>query len=373
MPVIQKTAPIDQLFHEVENKIIVNRLRLQDIEFLKNAIRTEYADTISLVPSCLCGQLQGGYLKGEICPRCNSPVKEKFTELKPVVWYEKLADDLPFLSPYLWASINLVMGKTDSLRWLADTTYNPGEQQPYLYVIKDIIGGRGYRNVINNLDTILNYLKGHSKFKKPDKQLQLDILLDIVTNHKDKIFSNYLPALNNDLFVIEKNNKDIYTSEILGSAYDVAIMVLTVINNPRTTDKRREITTAKVIAKTAELAANYIRDNFAGKTKLIRKHIYGTRAHFTARAVITSISGKHDYNELHVPWSVAVPLFRPHLLNKLIKRGYNYRDAHDKILAASTTVDMEIKEVLDELIQESPYTTVSGKKGIPVLFHRNQI
>jgi hypothetical protein len=365
MPVVQTLSPIDQLFYETENKIIINDLKLHDADTLRNALYVQYQDKIDMVPSCTCGYLKGAYLKGEICNRCGTPVTDKFTEVKPLVWIRKFREDLKFLSPYMWAFINNILGKADSLRWLADTTYNPGEQQSFLYTIKDFMGGRGYRNLIRNLIPILELVKGFSKFKKPEKQRDLDIAINLLKEHPEACFSNYIPMLNRNLFVKEISNKDVYTSAILGDVLDTSMLVLNTLNRPNVTEKRLEILTAKVIAKMAELFNKYARENLAGKTKLIRKHIYGTRAHFTSRAVITAITGKHHYQELHLPWVIAIPLFRPHILNKLVKRGYSYREASDKIFAASTTIDDEIYEILNELIKESPHM------GIPVLFHRN--
>ncbi|MFO5520891.1 hypothetical protein ACLBP3_30230, partial [Klebsiella pneumoniae] len=46
-------------------------------------------------------------------------------------------------------------------------------------------------------------------------------------------------------------------------------------------------------------------------------HMFGARLNATARAVITSISDPHDYDELHIPWGVGCQLLKYHLTNKL--------------------------------------------------------
>jgi len=365
MSVVLKLKNQSELFNEVKNKIIINDLNITDMKDLKEELFVKYSNELSLIPQCKCGRLKGNYLKNEYCEACSTYVEDRFNELKPFIWVYKLRDDLPFLSPYIWGTINLLMGKDDSLRWLADTTYNPPSVQSYLHTIASLIGGRGYLNVINNLDKILEFIKGYSKFKKPEKQLHIDELLKRIKSEKQNMFTDYLPLFNNNFFVVEKNNKDTYTSSVLGDIIDIAMMVITTVNNYKVTPKRQEITTAKIIAKISNLFQKYVKDNLAGKKKLVRKHIYGTRAHFTGRAVITAIAGKHEYDDLHLPWKVAIPLFRPHILNVLMKKGYTYRDASDKIFAASTTFDEEIYEIFNHFIQSHP----SG--GIPALFHRN--
>ena len=365
MAVVMTFKNMEDLFNETSNKIIINDLHIMDIKNLVDQLFITYENELSLVPQCKCGKLQGNYLKGEYCNACSTYVEDRFNELKPFIWVRQLKPDAPFLSPYIWGAMNMIMGKENAMGWLADTTYNPPSVQSFWHTIKAIIGGRGYYNVINNLDKILEFLKGYSKFKSPEKQLIIDTLLKKLKENKNEIFSQYLPLFNNNFFIIEKNNKDSYTSSILGDIINVATLTLNTVNAPKVTEKRLEITTAKIISLVSELFIKYVKENLSGKKKLIRKHIYGTRAHFTARAVITAISGKHEYDELHVPWSVAVPLFRPHIINLLIQKNYTYREASDKVFAASTTFDNEIYELLSSYIKDTP------EKGVPCLFHRN--
>ena len=365
MPIIKKFLPVNSLFHETGNKIIINDLPITSMSELVDQLFTQCENELSFIPKCKCGKLQGNYLKGEYCEACSTYVEDRFTELKPLFWIRQLHPSMPFLSPYVWGAFNILMGKENVMRWLSDTTYNPPKVQSYWHTLKAIIGGRGYLNVINNLDKILEFLKGYSKFKSTEKQLQIDKLLEKIREHRQSIFSEYLPLFNNNFFIVEKNNKDVYTSSLLGDIINVATLALNTIKAPRVTEKRLEITTAKIISNLAELFMKYVKENLAAKGGLVRKHVYGTRAHFTARAVITAIPGKHEYDELHIPWSIAVPLFRPHTINLLVKKGYSYREASDKIFAASTTFDEEIWELLMNYITNRP------DKGMPCLFHRN--
>ncbi len=365
MPIIQHFKDLDNLFLETENKIIINDLPIDSIEDLVNNTFVVYDKKLDMVPKCLCGELRGMYLKGEYCNKCGTKVMDRFRDLKPLFWIRKFKDDLPFLSPYVWGMFNQLMGKEDYMRWLTDTTYNPKQPPAFLHTIAAVIGGRGYKNVIENLELIIDVLKNNSKFNKPDKQLDLKILADLIKNHKSEIFSDYIPVLDKNFFIKEKVNKEIFTSDLLGDVNNIVTLAIITANKSKVTDKRYEITTAKIISYTSNLFNKYVRENLSGKKKLVRKHIYGARAHFTARAVITAISGKHQYDELHIPWIIAVELLRPHLINKLTKRGYNYRVASEKVFAAETTYDKEIDEIFQELIKESP------EGGIPVLFQRN--
>jgi hypothetical protein len=290
-----------------------------------------------------------------------------FDSVEPILWLEKFKDDLVFINPKFWADLSKTIStKLDGLRWLSDTTYNPPKIPPALLGLKEIIGGRSYLNVVNNLDKIIMFLKHNAYFKTLPKQVRLDALLKLVEEDRDKIFSNHLPLINKKLFVMETTNKGNYTSVLLSDIIDLALLGISTANDVGMTRKRIETNTAKVISKSAELFTNYLKDLVSKKGGLIRKNIYGTRAHFTFRCVVSAIGTDYDYDELHVPWSILTTTFRPHVINKLRKRGYNMKDASAKTFRATLIFDQEIADIGEELIKEAK------GKGIAVLANRNQ-
>ena len=109
----------------------------------------------------------------------------------------------------------------------------------------------------------------------------------------------------------------------------------------------------------------YFEDYLVRKEGIFRKHVYGARSHFTFRFVIVSVPGPHKKDEIHVPWVAGPTAFRPHLLNKLTRRGYTYKEANKILYRSVKKYDPLIAELLQELIDESPY------RGIPAIINRN--
>lgn len=367
MPTHYKLVSLDDMYNQAEDKIVVNRqISYMSVDFkeLEELIYTKYEDMISLIPQCSCGKTKGGWLLNKTCSYCGTKVKRTFDNIEPIFWIEKLRDDLPFLNPGFYMLLrDTVSKKVDFPRWISDTTYNPPRIPPLFYQIADYIGGRSYKNFINNIEKILIFLKNNSVFKSSlPKSERIHDLIEVYNHNKDVLFSDYLPIPNRRMFVMEINSKGKFPTTFVSDAVEITRFAI-VANNA--TDKRLEINTAKILAKITKLFDNYNKE-FGAKEGIIRKHIYGTRSHFTARAVITSLPTYYDYDEIHVPWIFGPTIFRPHLLNIFVNRlGMNYKEADKLLLEASTRYIPEVDEALQILIKECPF------KGIPVLIHRN--
>lgn len=80
----------------------------------------------------------------------------------------------------------------------------------------------------------------------------------------------------------------------------------------------------------------------------------GTKAHFTVRAVVRSITKPHDPDKIIFPYSASVIVFKLHIINKLFRRGYTAIDAEMKHFDAVLSFDQEIYDIMMELIAESP-------------------
>ena len=128
-------------------------------------------------------------------------------------------------------------------------------------------------------------------------------------------------------------------------------------------------TTAKAVCMLGKMPEFYVKTYLSKKTGIFRKHVYSARSPFTFRCVIVSCPGKHTYDELEVPWTTLVSVFRPHVLNKLMKTGkYSYKEASNKIYKAVKKYDPEIAAIGEELIAEGKSR---NGKGIACLSQRN--
>lgn len=359
MAISQRLINMDAYYRNTKgNKVILNDLdylNIDDIEHVNNMLMTVYdTDTITTIPSCECGASKGRYLLNKICSSCGSKVTDPQEQLEPVMWLKSLSGIKGFVNPHYWLMLRTILGKkADWLRWLCDTSYNPpGEIPNYVSGVKEMLGERSYNVFVNNIDNVLIYLSNQSKYRDVDSQTTIKILLDMYRNQNDRVLSTYLPIVNKKLFVMENTNKGKFTNLAVSDMIDL-IMLWVKASGENLTPRRASNVTASIISKMSALYKTYLDDYVARKEGIFRKHIYGARSHFTFRAVITSIPGPHQYDEIWVPWSIGVTAFRPHLLNKLIKLGYTYKNASALLFKSVKKHDDVIARLLDELITDS--------------------
>lgn len=376
MAITQKLLNLDAFFRSTHgDKIIVNDLNyfsVNDIEKLNKNLMTIYnnTDVISVKPSCDCGKTSGRYLIGKTCPHCGTNCMEPHEKVMPLLWLRTIDEENLFVNPIIWLMMKkLLSNRIDCMRYLCDVKYNPPIDIPsYVLNIRDQIlnGERVYSKTIRHLKEILTYLLGISKFKINNKQEEIILLLKLLEEHKDEVYSHYLPIVNKKLFVIENTTKGKYVNLTSSDIVDVVMNWIKLCSEDvNLTPKQISSTIAVVMSSLTSLYNDYFKDVIIGKPGMFRKHVYGTRSHFTFRCVIVSRPGEHAYDEVIVPWTIGVVVFRPHLLNKLTKLGYNYKDANKLLFKACKCWDPVISKLLDELIKESPH------RGIPITALRN--
>jgi hypothetical protein len=109
------------------------------------------------------------------------------------------------------------------------------------------------------------------------------------------------------------------------------------------------------------------------KAGFIRKHLLGARLYYSGRAVIVPIFDMHEYDEIYMPWLMAVQALKLEIVNVLMNRMHKTEPEaiaiHEKALAQ---FDPLVYEIMNTLIAECPCRTASGKKvGLPILMGRN--
>lgn len=379
MAVTQNLISLDAYHRSTPgDKIYVNDLSYfskKDDEIIDNALKTIYdhTDTLSTKPSCDCGKLTGRYLVGKYCNKCGTECKEFFDKTYPVLWLRSLDPRYRFLNPTFWLMVSSAIYKIktiDGLRWLCDSRYNPNllKLPDELYAIKDqILGGeRNYAKTMSKLPEILKFLALLPKNKNTAKRKLYEDLLEMYYKYQDVMFSEYLPIINKKLFVIETTSKGKYVNIISADTIDIVKTWEKICSSETYTEKALSNTTGAVVSKLANsYLAHYVKF-VVSKNGIFRKNIYGAKSHFAFRCVVVSIPGKHRFDEITAPWIVGLTTFRPHVLNKLVRRGYPYKQASRKIFNACNRYDPEIDEILEELIKETP-----GGMGIPVILQRN--
>lgn len=378
MGVMQKMLNMDEYYKTTTgDKIIANDLSVfsvNDMELIDNKLMTVYnnVDIISIKPSCDCGKVNGLFKVGILCNECSSTCREPFEKIQPVIWLKAIGEEYKFINPFFWLMISRLLGEqVDYLRYFSDTSYNPIEkvkipdyiQYIKVNILKDV---RTYPNLMANLTNILNYLLTNQKFKKPEKITEINLLLKMLQEQGPYAWSTYLPILNKRMFIKEKNNKGNFVLLVNTQSVNAVktwVRVCSDLNNM--SDRKKSNAMGIVMHSISTLFKEYFSKYLSRKSGIFRKNIYGARSHFTFRCVIVSITGKHKHDEVEAPWCVGVTAFRPHLINKLFKLGYNYKQASDMLFANVNSYNSILDKLLQELIAESKYP------GIPIITHRN--
>ena len=371
MPVFQALEDLGLMFNTLsESPIILNFLPNSteaDKEYLDRTITTSYTDDmISMLPSCPCGKTKGaahiGRTKGpenipETCIYCHKPIKSAFDDdVKPIVWFRRPEGVQQLLNPMVWNWLRHRFTKSgfSILQWLTDPDYRPKVKQP-LVIGKLIQMGykRNYNAFVENFDEILAFLFSLRDFKLKTAGT-FDALQECIRLDRDIIFSDYLPIPNKSFLVTENTNMGIFIDNVAMQAKDAILALASIDKDFYDQDPRvKQNRTARALNKLAEYHEKYIRDNLSPKPGQLRRHVYGTRVIFSFRHVITSIEGQHKYTDLHAPWSVGLTTFRPHVINKLMNRGFSLNGAIGLIMSKIDAYDPLLDEILQELIAET--------------------
>jgi len=388
MPVFQKIISFDDTIRRLKTMpIIINDIvdvnENGDIVDVKNLIYSNFSsDIVSAVPSCECGKTTGEFSIGLKCEECHTEVRSRvYDDIKPLVWFRRPEGVAKIINPMVWIMLTDRFTKSgfNVLLWICDVHYVPPKKQPaVLQLLVNSNIQRGYNWFVENFDHVIEMLFSLKEFRKQpqikkrrkgdsEKNIeQIDPLKRLILENRDKIFSDFIPLPNKTLLIVESTNVGVYVDNTVADAID-AIEMLTSIDSPIKgySVRQKENRTAKAINKLSIYYDNFYKNILDKKSGMFRKHVYASRTHFSFRAVITSITDKHDHDEVYIPWKVAIATFKFHLINKLMKRGYEYNQAIGYLYSKLNMFDPLLDELFKELINESPYG------GIPATLNRN--
>lgn len=393
----------DYLNSSDRDKIIVNDIpyidNISDDELFHNLMTVYDSDVVSTIPQCDCGEIKGRCYVGCTCGHCGTEVKEVNEAMDSHVWLRAIDAEgygkIPFISPNFWSMFSKTLysstKKIDYLRWLCDETYNlpsgatsSSTHKPVEDALNKAMGGkRGYLNFLENIDNVFKTLMEHPAFRKREgptaavgihlEELYKMYRKDVETNGGHGIFSNYLPIISKQIFVMENNDKGKYV--ILKTAINIDVVkswlrLCYVMKEKEDLGEKplpadrigRE--TAKVISSLACLYSEYYNDYLYKKSGLYRKHIFGAKT-TSFRGVIVSRQGPHDRRGIEIPWSLAITAYKPQIRNKLLRRKFSLREIDRMIYRYTNKYDKFMHEILLEITNEAPDSKV------PVIVHRN--
>jgi hypothetical protein len=354
-----------------KSPVIINDLPAfseQDKEKLNKLIYTTFSrDLLTNIPSCECGDITGEYNidskgVGVYCPKCDTRVKPLFDQdLQPLTWIRSPNGVAPLMNPIVWTMLtqHFTHSNFNVIQWLTDTSYHPSTIPPLTQcAVQEItINGqpiqRSYNFFVENFDAIIDALYEIKPFKV--KRNHKAVLRTVIEKHRDCVFSRFLPIPHRSLLVVEKNDLGTYVDPITTGAVD-AIRTLAGIDTEYKIHSQRtkENRTARTIAQLAEFYETIYDKHLAKKEGIFRKHVFATRSHFSFRAVISSTTDAHNYDEIYIPWGVATSVLRIHLMNKLMKLGYTPNEAILFINEHAQKYSPLLDSLFKELIAEAP-------------------
>ena len=327
MPVHLDLVNFDNLYNSISTeKILIN---YEDVFNEKNKERIDslifknYSqDTISIVPSCMCTDglgLKGAYYVGETCNRCNTKVTASIDDnVSFLVWVKRPEGVERFISPIVISMLSsrykISKPNVNLIEYIMFPDYKIDKKQQkknlaslehldFLLHSNNI--PRGYNSFILNFFKIIDILETEFCKKKPNFNITF---YEFLLLNKDKIFSDYLPFPNRTIFAIESNELGKFIDKTFINPINV-IRRLTGIDLYSKPSNIKQNKVARSLIDISEFYVTYMKNVLFNKPGLIRQHISSTRSSFTARAVITSITKPHIYDEIYIPWSVACTLF----------------------------------------------------------------
>ncbi len=377
LEVVDLAAEFNNL-RDKKSVIIINDYKTTsaaDKNFIKDLIYTKYNnDVMSSVPRCNCpaenDPIVGADRAGEYCPKCNTKVSARFDdELESILWVRAPQGVEPFINPRIWQALKSTLGnrRVDLLSWLTSTSYKPKQTQhkPEILTRLEALGiKRGYNNFVRNFD---KYIKLISEMKEFKRKPRMWGLLRFLKNNRHKLLTNFIPCPNRALFVVEPTNVEKTYMDLIGIVAIDAIALMTSIDVPGQTIAlhARENRTSKFLTNMCIYQEKYLRNNIAKKGGSYRKHMVSSRCAPSFRAVITSITEPHDFEQIIIPWSTAMTIFQPHMENIMLKNGLTSKEILEIFNRYINKFDQRLYDLMMKIIYD--YT----EKGFPTLWNRN--
>lgn len=375
MATVLKLKNYDDLYHRLTcDKVLINEIDIfhnQTKEILDSIILKNYTeDNISLLPSCQCGNLKGTYYIGDVCHRCNTTVVSGVDDsISFLLWLKQPDKVARFISPivisFLMHRYRITKPQVSLIEYIMLPNLKIDKKQDRQNKDKldklDMLLERnnipkGYNSFVQNFFKIVEILE--NEFIKRPRGQEGSEFLTFLLNNKDEIFSSYMPFPNKMIFATESNEFGKYFDKSLVSPINV-IRRLTGIDIRTMPASVKQARVARSLIDISKFYEDYLTDKIFSKPGLIRQHITSERTHFTARAVVVSIAGVHNHNELHLCWSGACTLLRPYILSRLYARGYTYKQAVNLLMYHNRIYS----PILDEIFHEIIASTGGGITG----------
>lgn len=320
--------------------------------------------------SCSCGNLTGKFNNEEICPICNTIVRETF-----MIEMDKIGfiDIAPYkvLTPMAYVMVASLIGETQFNRII-------DFQNQY-----DIDGNVKEKLVNNNSPyDNLGLVNFYKKFEEivlfyGRKKRKLD-KAEFCIRNKKRFFTTKIPVLPSGLRPIYISNKK------NGINYDpINKSYMSIVNNAEIVKRHhKKPSNAPILSVLFNIQIN-LKDLFdtiftqkiTGKHKLIRSQILGCKTSYSSRMVIISLIGKNfGLDHVTISYKAFLELYYLEILNCILN-GLTKDNKFDKMTAFEVVNyldDAKYSNVVDEDIYYiMQFMIKTHKDGLWLLLNRN--
>ena len=356
--------------------IILNKFDLSNPDFIDELSRQIFSDSSGsdFIARCQCGELEGNNKMGMKCPVCESEVMTNHLldddNLVCRNWLAAPSElTCGWISPKIYLNLANWLSYDKNKRNYLDDILNIDGVLPY--DLMDVVHGRGFQYLHDNFDRLMQFfIYNHPVISKKPDTPAMRMCLDL---NRDKIFCHYVPILNAAINPIitpdggssnKRRYSDVTADHILKAATSLSRLEF----STRRKKNRQEIVERTAFKAFKDIIA-YVEDatkKYVSQKKAIpRTHVFGSRFHWSFRAVVVPINGMHEYYELHVPWQMAVNTLRVHIRGVLCREyGMTINESVTRVQRALQMVDPLVRDIMNRMIEESPFP------GIPCVWDR---
>ena len=271
----------------------LSNLTQEDREIVDGVTLTKFkGDLLENLPRCQCNKYRGYPDLGIVCEVCGHEVTDPQGDLEAITWIRKPEGIAALISPEVFLQLREVFtaSRFCVIDWLMDPYYmrRVSSFPAWMLKVEMMNLPRGYNNFVNRFDFIIGQLATIKEFQKPI----LEDFLQEIKENRDIIFSTHIPVPNKAILVLEEETTATYVDDIFIGATD-AIHKMVGIDTPHSslTLEEKEKHTYGLLLNLARFYDDVYQTFFASKKGMFRKHVYGTRCHWSFRAVISSIDG----------------------------------------------------------------------------------
>lgn len=369
-----KLLNFDETYHNNPGEILPVRENLVKKSLVKKYITDIFLfeDKVSFKASCGCGALQGNFYEGTKCPDCGEIVQYSLAhDMTYRFWLQLPTFAPPVLNPKAYRILDSWLGSYDKgtrfLNVLLGNDEQPLPKELSWYT-------PGWKSFYENFDPLMDFLLNQYKIhQRASRKTETERIRAFIQYNRNALFANLFPILNSTLHLITHTGELKYVDQTVNHIIEMIVDISMAQHRWDNMNKGVDFINKSMKAiydsylnYTESIMNVKLINTVNPKRGFIRKHMMGSRFHFTFRSVIVPITEPAMADEIHLPWRIAVEGLKLEIINVLVnRRNMDVISAQTKVEEALQTYNPDIHDIIKTLIFECPY------KGLPIIGNRN--